>query len=540
MKTNIKGILRKLSLVQKFSVAVIFLIFIIMVVVNTLIITHQRNALRTEMNNNHLVVVRNLAKDAVEPLILKDPLRLDEMVRIAAQSPGCMYVSIVDRNERIVANTNRKLLGQTLPADIRKYTDLVINRGEEYIRDISEDGIKEILIPVKAGYEVVGMVFAGFSKESTEGVIEHNLKVLKNHILLISGIVMVIGIWGSFGLARLLTTPIKKLREKMELVQAGNLDVEVPNDYLLNCWEVLDCEAKECPAYGKKRCWTISGTMCYGGLQGDVFEKICECKNCIVYKESCGDEIGELIEVFNQMIKKLKDNIKELEEAGKEKTRLEKLSALGEMSMTVAHEIKNPLNAIRGAVSYLQNNFKGEVLKEFLSIIEEETKRLNEIVTSFLRFSKPAPLHLVVSDMNKVIRETVELVRQEATENNVEVIMSLDERIPPFKFDPQQLKQALLNVIVNSLDATKAGDTIKISTEIFDSKVLVVIKDTGMGIKEEIVSEIFKPFFSTKTRGSGLGLACVERIVKDHKGSISVKSEIGKGTEFIITLPVWN
>jgi len=540
MKANIKGILRKLSLFQKFSVAVIFLIFIIMVVVNTLIITHQRSALRTEMDNNHLVVVRNLAKDAVEPLIFKDPLRLDEMVRITAHAPGCMYVSIVDHNERIVANTNRKLLGQTLPADIRKYTDLVINRGKEYIRDISEDDVKEVLIPVKAGDEVVGMVFVGFSKESTEGVIEHNLKGLKNHILLISGIVMVIGIWGSFGLARLLTTPMKKLKEKMELVQAGNLDAEVPNDYLLNCWEVLDCEAKECPAYGKKRCWTISGTMCYGGLQGDVFEKICDCKNCIVYRESCGDEIGELVEVFNQMVKRLKESIEKLEETSKENIRLEKLSALGEMSMTVAHEIKNPLNAIRGAASYLQDNFQGEVLKEFLSIIEEETVRLNEIVTSFLRFSRPSPLNLQVSDMNRVVSETVELVRQEATENNVEVIMSLDERIPPFKFDTQQLKQALLNIIVNSLDATKAGDTIKINTEIFDSKVLVVIKDTGMGISEEIVYEIFKPFFSTKTRGSGLGLACVERIVKGHKGDISVKSEIGKGAEFIITLPVWN
>jgi sensor histidine kinase regulating citrate/malate metabolism len=134
MKANIKGILRKLSIVQKFSVAVISLIFIIMVVVNTLIITHQRSALRTEMDNNHLVVVRNLAKDAVEPLIFKDPLRLDEIVRITAQAPGCMYVNIVDRNERIVANTNRKLLGQFLDGDIHKYTDFVINRGKEYVR----------------------------------------------------------------------------------------------------------------------------------------------------------------------------------------------------------------------------------------------------------------------------------------------------------------------------------------------------------------------------------------------------------------------
>ncbi len=540
MRENIKRAFRKLSLVQKFSAAVIALIFIIMVIINALIITYQRRALGTEMDNNHLVVVWNLAKDAVEPLIFKDPLRLDEMVRITAHAPGCAYAGIVDRNKRIVAHTDRKLLGQALPGEMRDYTDFVVNRGKEYIRYNAADDIKEIIVPVKAGYEVVGMVIVGFSKDSVEGVIEDNLKGLKYNVLLISGIMMLIGVWGAFGLARLLTTPMKKLKDKMELVQEGNLDVEVTNDYISNCWDMLGCQTEECPAYGKKRCWTISGTMCYGGLQGDVFEKICECKNCIVYKESCGDEIGELVEVFNQMIKKLRDSIRELEETNKEKTRLEKLSALGEMSMTVAHEIKNPLNAIRGAASYLQNNFKGEVLKEFLSIIEEETKRLNEIVTSFLRFSRPSPLNLQVSDMNRVVSETVDLIRQEATENNVEVITSLDERIPPFKFDAQQFKQALLNIIVNSLDVTKAGDTIKITTGSFDSRVLVVVKDTGAGIGEEIVSEIFKPFFTTKTRGSGLGLACVERIVKDHKGDISVKSEPGRGTEFIITMPVLN
>ncbi|MCK7503100.1 MAG: hypothetical protein MZV70_02680 [Desulfobacterales bacterium] len=91
------------------------------------------------------------------------------------------------------------------------------------------------------------------------------------------------------------------------------------------------------------------------------------------------------------MTGRLKKSMEELEETNREKSRLEKLSALGQMSMTVAHEIKNPLNAIRGAVSYLQNNFQGEVLREFLSIIEDETKRLNEIVTSYLGFSKPSP-----------------------------------------------------------------------------------------------------------------------------------------------------
>ncbi|MCI0468641.1 MAG: hypothetical protein L0Y62_01070, partial [Nitrospirae bacterium] len=130
MKGFIKKAFRKLSLVQKFSAAVIILIFIIMLIVNFLIISHQRGALKSEMNSNQLAVVRHLAKDSLEPLIVKDPLRLDEMVRIAVISSGCEYAGVIDRNERIVAHTDRKLLGQILSADDRKYMHIVINRGE--------------------------------------------------------------------------------------------------------------------------------------------------------------------------------------------------------------------------------------------------------------------------------------------------------------------------------------------------------------------------------------------------------------------------
>lgn len=534
---NIKDLFRRLSLVQKFSLSVFILILTIMLAVNFLVVTQQKSTLKGEMEKNHFIIVRNLSKEAIEPLLIKDPLKLDEIVRRTSNVPGSLYATIYDLNKKVVAHTNRKMLGHDMPEELKSYEDLVIHRGKDYIRDITED-VKEIIVPVKTRYDVLGMVVVGFSKKDMEYAIEENLKKLKKNILIVSGIVMLLGFWGSFGLAKILTTPMKKLRDKMELVQQGNLDVEVPNEYLTNCWEVLECGEIRCPAYGKKRCWTISNTLCHGGFQGSPFEKMCECKDCIVYRQSCGDEIGELIEGFNQMIITLREGIKKLEETNREKMRLEKLSALGEMSMTVAHEIKNPLNSIRGAVCYLKENFRGEVLNEFLSIIDEETKRLNEIVTSFLRFARPVPLNLKTSNINSLIKETVDLIRQEATENNVEVIMSLDERIPSFKFDPQQLKQALLNLIVNSLDATKQGDTIKITTEMSDSKVVISISDSGIGIDKELIHDIFKPFFTTKTRGSGLGLACVERIIKDHNGEINVKSEKGLGTEFVIMIPL--
>jgi two-component system, NtrC family, sensor histidine kinase HydH len=535
---SIKGLFRKLTLVQKFSVAVIFMILIIVALVYTLIISYQRSVLKAEIENTHFVVVRNLVRDAVEPLLSIDPLRLDELVRSIANTPGCMRAGIIDGKGRIVAHTERKLLGQFLRGDDRHFPADVLQRRELTIIDAAEDDIRQIIMPVIVGYEIIGIADIGFSKSNVNELIEGNLKKLKNYVLIISVGIFLFGIWGAFTLARVLATPMKKLKEKMELVQAGNLDVEIRNDDLVRCWEVLGCELKECPAYGKTRCWTIPGTLCFSCEQKDVAGKICECKKCVVYKMSCGDEIGELIEVFNQMIKNLKNSLRELEETNKERSRLEKVSALGEMSMTVAHEVKNPLNAILGAVSYLQENFKGEVLKEFLAIIEEETNRLNELVTSFLRFSRPTPLNLQHADINKIIRDTAELVRQEATGNNVEVLTRLDENALPFRFDIQQIKQALLNILVNALDVAKEGDVVSIESEVFDSRVRIVIKDTGPGMSEETITEIFKPFFTTKTRGSGLGLACVERIIGDHKGDISVKSEEGKGTEFTIILPI--
>lgn len=538
LRETVRNLFRRMSLVKKFATAVVFLILVIMFIFSSLILTHQRAALKSEMDSNALVLANKLSNDVLEPLMIMDLLRLDELVRTTAQTPACVYAGIIARDMRIVAHTNRKLLGQTVNGISSQQLAGAFERGNEYTRDISGEDVREIIIPVKVGYEVMGAVVIGFSKDAIRTVIENNLSGLKNYLILISFAVTIAGIGGAYWLARFLAIPVKKLKEQMGRVQAGDLDVEIYSEHIVDCAEVLRCDTRECPAYGKKRCWTVPGTLCFGLVQGDVSEKICDCRRCVVYRSSCGDEIGELVEVFNQMVERLKDNIKELEESNKEKTRMEKLSALGEMAMTVAHEIKNPLNAIRGSASYLKDNFEGEILREFLTVIEEETKRLNEIVTSILRFSRPTPLNLQVSDLNKVIRETVELIRQEAVENNVEVVMNLDERIPLFRFDAQQFKQALLNILVNALETTKAGDTIGIATQPFDSSVRIMIKDTGAGIAKEIISEIFKPFFTTKTRGSGLGLACVERIIKDHKGDIAVASETGKGTEFTITLPL--
>ena len=531
--------LRRIKIGRKFSIAVTLLIALIMLIVGTRILSYQRATLKENTKKNNLILVKNLAKDAVEPLLSMDPLRLDELVRIILDTRGSMYAVILDVNGKVVAHTQRKYLGSVLSAESDVLPIERMKKGDETIQELktSDKNVWDISVPVMIGEEPIGLVKVGFSKESVDWVVEDNIRDLRRYILAMTGIIVFLGILGALGLSKLLTDPLKKLKEKMQRVQTGDLDVQVENKSIVKCYERLNCSRADCPAYGEERCWAIAGTLCHGEVQGSPAQKIYRCRNCIVYKETCGDEIGELIEVFNQMVGDLKRNLKKLEEANQENCRLERLSALGQMAATVAHEIKNPLNAIQGAASYLRKNFHGELLTEFLGIIEEEVTRLNEITTGFLGFSKPAPLNSSIAEINGVIKSTIELIRREAIERNVEVVVDLDNRMPPFSFDYAQIKQALLNLFVNSLDATRPGGTITVFTEAVNSTANIVIKDTGAGIKKEDLGKIFKPFFTTKTRGSGLGLAIVERIVKEHNGYISVESEEGRGSTFRIALP---
>ncbi|MEK6700458.1 MAG: ATP-binding protein [Nitrospirota bacterium] len=541
MNINLKKIFRKLSLVQKFSVAVFSLVAVMMVIVTGLIISHQKSALRSEMDKNHVVIVRNLAKDAVEPLILMDPLRLDGLVRAIAQTPGFMYaLVVVDRDKRIVAHTNRVFLGQTLPARLQKQALSVLTKGETYIGDSSQDGVKEILVPVKIGYEVVGMVMVGFSRESTEAVVEDTMKELKRYVYFISALVIFIGIGGAVALAKQLTTPMKKLKDKMELVQTGNLDVTVPNDSLQNCWEVQGCDLKDCPAYGKQRCWTISGTRCFGCVQGGAAEKIGDCKKCIVYRESCGDEVGELIEVFNQMVGDLKSNLRELEEANQEKFRLDRLSALGQVAAGVAHEINNPLGGIGLCFNNLiETNMDEDTRRQHIEVIKSGFDRIQSIVKRLLDFSKNSALSMSRSSINTIVRNVLKLSEYTILKKGIKLVEQLSGDLPALMVDPNKLEQVFLNLIINAVQAMEGGGVLTIRTESDESKCRVSFTDTGKGIPREVITRIFDPFFTTKDtgEGTGLGLSVSKALIEQHKGDITVKTS-EEGTTFTVQLPL--
>ncbi|MBI5634079.1 MAG: HAMP domain-containing protein [Nitrospirae bacterium] len=527
-----------LSLALKFSIAVTLLIVLSMSAVATLIITYQKEALSQSAFESNLAMSKNLAHDAAEPLLMFDPLRLEELVKTVQEATACRYALIVDKEGTIVAHTQRGRLGSTMPdkdgPDMFRRSGDMKDLVKEQITD--NERVKEFSHPIMIGSEGLGMATVAYSLKDMEAVIEDRLSRLKKYIYMITGIMLLAGIAGAFIVSHYLTKPLKRLKDRMLDVQSGNLDAEVENPRLIKCWERLDCSKKDCPSYGGERCWAVAGTFCHGEVQGSFAQKIGDCRKCVVYQESCGDEIQELVEVFNQMLKDLRYNLQELEKVNSEKARMERLSALGEMASTVAHETKNPLNAIKLAASYLKNNFQGELLTEFLGIIEEEAARLNEISSNFLGFSKPAPLKLKQCNLNAIVEVTVDLIRQEATDRNIEIIVLKDENLPLMPCDFSRIKQALLNLLINAMDASIAGDTISVSTEAAKGVTSLIVQDTGKGMSAEETEKVFKPFFTTKTRGAGLGLAIVDRIIKEHGGEIEVDSVPGKGTKFTITM----
>jgi len=241
------------------------------------------------------------------------------------------------------------------------------------------------------------------------------------------------------------------------------------------------------------------------------------------------DEIGELSGAFNDMLSRLDNAIDEQE-------RMCRLAATGELAATLAHEIKNPLNAIGGAATYIGKNTKGSLAKEFVAVITSEVARINKLTTTLLSFSKTATPNPEPNDLNKVVRDSLTLLSKESPDLNVTLKEELAEDLPLTDFDYNQIKQVIINLLINAHDAVGENGIITVKTWQRINKTHLSVEDNGTGISGEIIHNIFNPFFTTKTRGTGLGLAVSKRIAKEHGGDLTVTSTPGEGSTFTLEL----
>jgi len=251
------------------------------------------------------------------------------------------------------------------------------------------------------------------------------------------------------------------------------------------------------------------------------------------------DEVGQLATTFNEMIDGLRSK-RELEE---KLNQAERSAAIGRLTQSVAHEIRNPLNVINLSIDHVGSKYAPDdeprrtQLNRILSTIKDEVERLKRLVNDLLNYGRPPRLAVENVDINKLFEETMALIRPQAEEQRVQVTVEEDGLAVEVRGDRERLKSCLSNIAINALQAMPNGG--KLSARITKSNGLVEvsISDTGVGITEEALSKIFEPYFSTKQTGFGLGLAVTKAIIEEHQGSIAVASTPGAGTTFTVKLP---
>ena len=221
----------------------------------------------------------------------------------------------------------------------------------------------------------------------------------------------------------------------------------------------------------------------------------------------------------------------------------ERLNALTLLAAGVAHEIGNPLNSLTIHLQLMERKLRkvspelrGD-LHESVRIAKEEIRRLDFIVSQFLRAIRPGVVETQPTDVNVVLRDSVSFLNAEIADRDILVELELGEKLPPLELDRDQMKQAFYNVIRNSFQAMKTGGILRVSTALEPDSVAVSFADTGGGIAPENMSKVFDPYYTTKSSGSGLGLLIVRRIVREHGGEIELRNDTGRGLTVTIHLP---
>lgn len=326
--------------------------------------------------------------------------------------------------------------------------------------------------------------------------------------------------------------PLPSKEDTIELMDRSNGDISLnrmPIKYPIIIKPVMMAGGRE-------------GEVRVGLAQDNLEQEISKIRRDLIYKLSLGigASIILLIIAFIYVIRLLNKTRKLEAEA----QMADRLAYVGTLASGLAHEIRNPLNAMNMNVQMLEEESlgriaeDGEEFKELLSAIKGEINRLERLVNNFLTYARPQKLTMSESDVNSVVNEVARFLKAEIEQKKIVLELNLDPYVPRVEMDKQQIKQALMNILINSKQVLKEGGKIMISTKMgSEGKTLIEIKDNGPGIPQEMKNKIFDIFFSTRGGGTGLGLPIAQKIVEMHGGRIHLRSEPGQGTHFTIYLP---
>lgn len=231
------------------------------------------------------------------------------------------------------------------------------------------------------------------------------------------------------------------------------------------------------------------------------------------------------------------EDLSEIREMEARMRQADRLATLGRMSANIAHEIRNPLASLTGAVEALRGETMTEDERSRLGdIVQHESHRLNGIIKSFLEYARPAPLAIAEADVAQLIADVLTLLEHRELPAGLKIVRELPDRLP-WRLDAQQFRQALWNLCLNAVEAMPDGGELQVSAAAAAGRLGVRVSDTGCGIDAASLPHVFEPFFSTKSGGNGLGLALVHRIIRDHSGQVDVRPTLNGGTTILLVLP---
>ncbi len=222
---------------------------------------------------------------------------------------------------------------------------------------------------------------------------------------------------------------------------------------------------------------------------------------------------------------------------------MDQYTEIARLAGALAHEIRNPLSTIRlnmellaEDLDQLESPLQTRMLKR-VDVTQRECGRLQNLLDDFLNYAKVRTFNFVAADINTEITDLLDFFSLEAKESEIEIQRYLDSELPPIQIDPEAFRGAMLNLLLNAKQAMPTGGQLIVRTELQGERVAIYLIDTGCGMDEKTASQMFETFYSTKPGGSGLGLPTTHKIIEGHGGRISVQSEVGRGTQFVVELP---
>jgi two-component system sensor histidine kinase HydH len=244
------------------------------------------------------------------------------------------------------------------------------------------------------------------------------------------------------------------------------------------------------------------------------------------------DELQRSAEQLSKVYRELQDSVEQVKRA-------DRLSAIGQLSASLAHEIRNPLASLEGAIDILEREPESEELRqEFLGIMRKECRRLSRLLTNLLDFARPRRPQLQKVDVGRLVESVANLARPAAERSGVALKMEIAKGIPFIECDAEQIQQVVLNLTLNAIQSMPEGGTARIGVRGQDSGVLLEVRDEGCGVAEDFLDRIFDPFYTTKEQGTGLGLSVAHQIVSQHGGMIKVQRNAERGMMFTVCLPI--